>query len=630
MSGDQKLFHIDKDLEIGTVFEVSGNSLKIALDRKITELSRSYRGRVYAVGQIGSIIKIHTGRKILFATVSLLRLQSDEETAAITATTGSAPASPDRRVMVADLLGEAWWLTADKTLKFKRGISTYPLPLQAVHLITKEETEKLFESVESSRDDGVDCHVPIGDYVGATRVQCRADIDKLFSQHCAVLGSTGSGKSGTVASIIHSVLDHIAVEGQKLRPRIIILDPHGEYTSAFGEKATVFRAYDALAQGDVGASNLNLPYWLMSGDEFRTLVIGKTEFEATSQANTVYKALAHARMAEAGLARSAVDPIPEGFPEETHPQEPQIVTEGTEEETAEWQRRIASFDRDRPLPFRLDEFEAHIRNRQAKRWHGGRWQDKTQGDFQKEYASILDKFRVLRSDPRITFLMSEYDEDKPNLSAIISQFVGIGDGEAACLRIVDISGLPNEVAGPLSGAIARLLFQYKLHQSREERERDPVLLVCEEAHRYVPNRGEAQYSVAQDAIRRIAREGRKYGLGLMLVSQRPSDIEGTVISQCNSWIVLRLSNSADQEHVSRFLPDSLAGMTRMLPSLPRQEALFVGEAAAIPARIKIKSLPKSKLPNSNDISFSAAWSSEPPGKESINEVAGRMQGKNNS
>ena len=176
----------------------------------------------------------------------------------------------------------------------------------------------------------------------------------------------------------------------------------------------------------------------------------------------------------------------------------------------------------------------------------------------------------------------------------------------------------------MTGAIARLLFQYKLHQFREERESDPILFVCEEAHRYVPDHGDAQYEVAQSAIRRLAREGRKYGLGLMLVSQRPADIEGTVISQCNSWVVLRLSNSSDQEHVARFLPDSLSGMTKMLSSLPRQEALFVGEASAIPTRIRLRTLTTTQLPNSNDVSFAMGWLSEGMTQESLEEIAGRM------
>ncbi len=286
--------------------------------------------------------------------------------------------------------------------------------------------------------------------------------------------------------------------------------------------------------------------------------------------------------------------------------------------------QLASFDRDKPRPFRLAEFHAHITGRQAKRQQGAAWNDVAPSDFQKDYASILNKFRVLTTDPRVRFLMEEHGPDAPTLSEILSQFLNVDGADDACLKIIDISGLPNEVAGPLTGAIARLLFQYKLHQTRDERERDPVLFVCEEAHRYVPNRGDAQYEVAQTAIRRLAREGRKYGLGLMLISQRPSDIEDTVISQCNSWIVLRLANSSDQEHVSRILPDSLAGMTKMLSSLPRQEALFVGEAAAIPARIRLRTLTREQLPNSHDISFAEGWSSAGTTTVSLTSIVERM------
>ena len=545
-------FLMDTDLEIGTVFEVAGNAIKIALKRDITELTRSHSGRVYDVGQIGSVLKMHLGRRIIFATVRLLRLQSDEETAALLASNGKI-VDQDRRVIEADLLGEAWFNSADNELSFKRGVSTYPLPLQAVHLLTKEEVDKLYASAEKASEDGTDRLVPIGAYVGATRVQCRANIDKLFGHHCAILGSTGSGKSSAVAAVIHSILEHQCQPERKTRPCIILIDPHGEYASAFNGRAKVYRAYNALGQNPDGISTLKLPYWLMSSDEFRSLIIGKTEFEATSQANTVYKALAHSRMVEAGLTLSALGEVPNNIPAGQHPEEPMAMP-GVDIEN------IISFDRDKPRPFKLSEFRAHIEGRQSKRpAKAGGWETVSASEYQKDYSSILNKFRVLTSDPRVGFLMEEYGANAPSLADILSQFLNVDGADDSCLKIIDISGLPNEIAGPLTGAIARLLFQYKLHQTREERESDPILFVCEEAHRYVPNKGDAQYEVAQTAVRRLAREGRKYGLGLMLVSQRPSDIEDTVISQCNSWIVLRLANSSDQEHVSRILPDSLTG-----------------------------------------------------------------------
>ena len=621
-----KNFSVEKGLEIGTVFEVTGNSIKIALDKRITELTRGYQGRSYSVGQLGSIIKLHLGRKLIFATVSLLRLQSDEESAAIAASTGDHISSMDKRVLEADLLGEAWWDASDGSLDFRRGISTYPLPLQSVYLMTKAEVELLYSSVESSREDEINCHVEIGHYIGATRVPCRANIDKLFGQHSAILGSTGSGKSGTVASILHSVIRHEAAQDTPANPRIVIIDPHGEYGAAFGDEASIYRAFDAPSELGFEQANLKLPFWLMSSEEFRALVVGKTENEATSQSNIVYKALAHARMVEAGLILSADQIDLNDLGPETHPQEPIVKPSDDEEELAARLEAIGKFDRDKPRPFRLKEFIAHIEKLQTKRRTNAGWVDENATNLQK-FSSILDKVRVLKSDVRISFLMKDYLDDEPKLglSNVLSQFVTTSVGEQTKIKIVDISGLPNEVAGPLTGAIARLLFQYKLHQDRPSRELDPILLVCEEAHRYVPNRGEAQYAVAQEAVRKIAREGRKYGLGLMLVSQRPSDIEGTVISQCNSWIVLRLSNGQDQQHVSRFLPDSLNNMTSALSSLPRQEALFVGEAAALPARIKVLSLPVDKRPDSNDISFAKGWAEDVPDVDFLIQTSDRMQ-----
>ncbi|WP_217808053.1 ATP-binding protein [Halomonas sp. CSM-2] len=184
--------------------------------------------------------------------------------------------------------------------------------------------------------------------------------------------------------------------------------------------------------------------------------------------------------------------------------------------------------------------------------------------------------------------------------------------------------MPNEVAGPLTALVARLLFQYKVFQTQDEKEKDPILLVCEEAHRYVPDHGEAQYATAQGAIRRIAREGRKYGIGLMLVSQRPADVDSTVISQCGTWVVLRLTNSADQQHVARFLPDGLSGMVGALPILSQQEAIFVGEGAALPSRVRVRDLKKEQLPKSNTIPFAEGWANNRLDLAALEEISSRM------
>lgn len=601
-----KMFSESADLKFGKIVEVSGTSIRVEIDSTVTELTRTIEGRVYPVGQLASVVKIHYGRRILFAYVRMLRMKSE----LLLAQGISERLTPgdDSRVLDADLFAEGLWDTTNATLRYSRGVETYPLPLQSVYLTTADELETLYAAAESTHEqETVSPMVPLGEYVGANGALCRANIDKLFGQHCAVLGSTGSGKSGTVAAILHSVLEHRTIAEQPLTPRIVLLDPHGEYAAAFGEQAKVYRAYSAAAH-DEGAETdeLRLPYWLMSGDELRGLIIGKTEAEATSQNNIVYKALKHSRMVTSGIV--------EALPENALGELPPSYKAGHDVS------HELKFDRDKPIYFSLKEFGRHIDEVQGRKENSNA---KLAESSRKSQDSLLDKLSVLESDPRLAFLMTSAAGE--SLQTILQQFIGTPD-DAGRVCIIDMSGLPNEVAGPLSAAIARTLFNYKVWQSRVERERDPILLVCEEAHRYVPDRGEAQYRDAQDAIRRIAREGRKYGLGLMLVSQRPADVESTVLSQCNSWIVLRLTNGTDQEHVARFLPDSLVGLTKILSSLSRREAVFVGEAAALPARIKIRELIPSKRPQSADLKFSTGWSAVPLNDDELATVISRWTG----
>ncbi len=611
-------FDLISELKIGHIVEVSGTTIKIELSGDVTELTRTYEGRVYPIGQIGSIVKVHFGRRLVFGFVTLLRMRSEE----LPEVVNPIPPDADQRIMEVELFAEGIWNVADQKLRFVRGVTTYPLPRQGVFLLTRQETVQLYSAAEGQqRVDNYDPLVSFAHYVGADNALCRANIDKMFGMHCAVLGSTGSGKSGAVAALLHSMLEHKAVPERDCRPRIVIIDPHGEYGHAFGDRAVVYRAYNPLGTEEAEGTPIKLPYWLMSADEFRMLVIGKTEQEATSQNNIVYKAITYARMVAADL----VEPSPKSYvgtaPTDGRDHDAPRPMDGVTDE------QLTQFDRDKPRPFSLEEFYNHIVYLQAARVQNGTLNKVTATDFSKLFRSILDKLSVLRQDPRIKFLMKELTSESPSLGKIIEQLVGNiddSDGGKPDIRILDISGLPNEVAGPLSAMLARLLFQYKVYQTTEERKCDPVVLVCEEAHRYVPNRGEAEYAAAQSSIRRIAREGRKYGIGLMLVSQRPADVESTVISQCGTWLVLRLTNVADQQHVARFLPDGLSGMTKALPNLAQQEAIFVGEGAAMPARIRIRDLTEEQLPKSETAKFAQGWSMDRLSEDEIEAIAKRM------
>ena len=556
-------------LSIGTVIEVSGSQVVVELDRSIKELSRVYGGDVYDIGQFGSIIKVHFGRRLIYAMVRRLRMKSDYE--AEHGITGSE--STDERIIEADLIGEGEIRDSagDSNrgeVVFGRGVATYPLPQQTVYLTPKVELGSIYSGTP---DSGID----IGEHVGTGGVRCYADMNELLGKHTAILGTTGSGKSAAVAAIVHSILEKKAEQGYaRWNPRIVILDPHDEYRSAFPQGGVI--------SPDDGT--LQLPYWLLSLQETIDMLIGRTEYVATSQANIVKDALAQAR--QAGAAEL-------GLPDD-------------------------SVTVDSPVPYSLNEFRASIEDSKPP-----------QASRQESHNTILEKLRVLRDDSRMNFMMNEWasatigDDGKPDnpLVGVMMRLFGSGQNP----RIVDLSGIPNEIAGIVSGVIARTLFNWKIWQTAEERRSGPIVFVCEEAHLYVPNRGDAQYAGAQSAVRRLVREGRKYGVGLVIVSQRPSEIDPTVLSQCSSWIVLRIGNEVDRQHVRAALPDSMEGFTEMLASLRRQEALFLGQATALPSRIRIRDLDKGQLPASQDIDFDAGWRGEDESVDAVRMVAERWQ-----
>lgn len=571
-----------ENLAIGTIVEVDGTHLVAELDPGIAELSRVYAGDIYAVGQFGSIVRIHFGRRIIYGYVCRLRMKADYDRER-----GLPPTvSPTARVVEADLFGEGEWTCSNAStagewsLEFERGVSTFPLPQQKVYLTPKSELAYVY----GHRGEAA---VEIGEHVGAGGTPCYADINELLGKHTAVLGSTGTGKSATVAAVLHAILNRGTSRGyEKWNPLIVLLDPHNEY-------GTAFPGHTRLSTDE---GTLKLPYWLLSLDETVSLLVGKTEFVATSQANLIKNALLKARQESANSLGIEPDqitvdsPVPYVLGDATGldlfgKRNGQLVTGGF----------VGAINEQRPPG-----------------------QDKKQHE---EFYKVLRKLETLQRDSRVAFMLTPWEENGDPIADVLSQFLGNG----APLRVVDLSGVPNEVAGAASAAIARTLFSVKLWQAPAERATSPVLLVCEEAHRYVPDRGEAQYQAAQDAIRRLAKEGRKYGIGLMLVSQRPSEVEATVLSQCNSWLVLRITNDTDREHVRSVLPDALAGLTKVLSGLRRREAIFVGQAAMLPSRILITFLESHQLPKSQDIDFDKGWQSDAATPEGLALIGKRWR-----
>ena len=374
-----------ENLSIGTIIEVDGSHIVAELKPGITDLSRIYGGDIYPIGQFGSIVKIHYGRRIIFAFVGRLRMKAEYELER-----GIAPqAASDERVIEADLFGEGEWLNDTSTtppgwkLKFDRGVATYPLPQQTVYLTPKRELRSIY-------GHGSGPSVQLGEHVGTGGTRCYAEMNELLGKHTAILGSTGAGKSGTVAAVLHSLLERGREEGlANWKPRIVVLDPHNEYSEAFP-------GHQRLSTDD---GSLTLPYWLLNFAETVALIIGKTEFVATSQANIVKKALSQARIE--GAATLDLD--------------------------------SARITVDSPVPYKLAKFIDVVKADKPP-----------QPSKQDSHNSILEKLDVLTRDARVAFLMKEWDgTNQDPFPAILSQIVSEGEQP----KIVDLSGVPNEVAG---------------------------------------------------------------------------------------------------------------------------------------------------------------------------------------
>ena len=423
-----------ENLAIGKIIEVDGTHIVAEMDVKITELSRVYGGDVYPIGQFGSIVKIHFGRRLIYAYVGRLRMKAEfeKERGIVTA------ASPDERVIEADLFGEAEWIRDTRStppqwkLEFERGVSTFPLPQQTVYLTPKSELRDIY-------GEGKGATILLGVHVGSGETPCYAEMNELLGKHTAILGSTGAGKSGTVAAVLHGLLERGDLKKyEKWHPRIVILDPHNEYGRAFPDAGRL----------STDEKSLKLPYWMLDLQETVALFIGKTEHAATSQTNVVKNALIRAREKGAILLNISPEKITVDSPI------PYVLGDPTE----------------------LDEFGKKGGVLYAEGFIGEINQQRPNNQNRKdheEYNKVIRKIETLLHDATMNFMMEAWDNKIDPFGDVISQLLGKGNP----VRIVDLSGIRNDVAGIASAVIARTLFNYKLWQSQEERESDPVVLV---------------------------------------------------------------------------------------------------------------------------------------------------------
>lgn len=575
---------------LGKVVSVSGSTISIYLSQTVSSGLAIINGTTYKIGQVGSFVKMPQGYKDLYGVVSEV----------------GAEAAPERledspyetgRWIKAQLVGESVGSS------FERGISQHPNVGDIVHLVTEKDLKRIYGTDDEK-------HVEIGRLSSAENITVKVDIEKLVTRHSAVLGSTGSGKSTTVASLLRSISGNSHGQSGYPSARILLIDIHGEYSSALSDVASVFRI-----NPNKGENKLSIPYWALDAEELVTFLFGGM---SDTQAIHVMDKITELKMQSVrnfkfeGVEETTLTmdtPVPYSLKKLWHDLiVPELMT-------------LEGEQRDQPAL--VEDGDAETLKEPRYEPHGmgakGPFLNTSAPGIKRQLRSLRSKLLnrqydfLLHPDAWEPELDGEVKEDLPSL---LKSWLG----HDKPITILDLSGVPSPVLVRLIGSIFKIIYT-ALFWSREKSEggRDrPLLIVMEEAHRYL--RGDKNNANA--VVQQIVKEGRKYGVGAMIVSQRPSEVDETVLSQCGTFFGLRLSNPTDRAKVKGTLPDNLAGLMDMLPVLRTGEAIITGEAATLPIRTRI-TLPE-KRPNSSDPEISVQWKEDRRSPDYMDDIYKQM------
>lgn len=538
---------------IGHIIDVQGGLLSATLteDEQGRTPTVTIGDEDILIGQIGSYVAIRQNDVNIVAIVTRMTEQE-----ALAAPTIETPGEDTARLPFAKRIAR---LTPIGSIladgQFSRGVGRYPTTGAEVHALGTADIAKMFERFQSKR-------FSVGTVATHPSLKVCLDPSSLFGRHLAILGQTGSGKSWTVASLVQRT---VAVMP---RAHIIILDLHGEYCWKREDKSHCY-AFDESVVRHVDARELEIPYWLMTYAELCDLLIDRTEQAAHNQTAFFRDTLRQLREKEKtplGLNRVTVDT---------------------------------------PVYFSLEELLSTVRAKNTERVKGERG-DK-QGDMFGAFDRFLVRIESRMNDVRYDFLLKpKARTNSASLSAMLRDFVGLGTQKAA-VTVIDLSSVPFDVRPTVAAQIGRLAFEFN-YWNPKYRE-FPLLLMCEEAHAYIPRAAESQFAGARKSMERIAKEGRKYGVGLAVVSQRPHEVSETVLAQCGTFICLRITNPDDQAYVRSLVPESEGDLVSVLAGLGRGEALVLGEAVPLPTRLQFDKPDPS--PNSDDIDYYKQWNEGP-------------------
>ena len=476
------------------------------------------------------------------------------------------------------LIGTFRTVDGDKKNTFKRGADSFPQIDRECYVVDAANLQRFMGILGADFPENE--RLKLGMFVADRSAEAIVSGDKFFQRHAAILGSTGSGKSYAVALILE--------RAAKLKfPNIIVFDMHGEYAPLADAKNGGFAKRLRIAgPGDLenpGDDALFLPYWLLNRDEMLSMILDRSDQNAPNQASrfTLHVRTLKQRTLEAE-------------------RKPEVVK---------------TFTVDSPVPYLIKDLVALLDADNTTKGQGKSGQP-VKGDWEDKLTRFLSRLEAKLDDRRYGFMFTP--PAKANAYGWLATQVAHLLASNGCdgIKVIDFSEVPSDVLPVVTGTLARLLYDVQFWM--DPAKRTPVTLLCDEAHLYLPVRDDADAVQRQalGAFERIAKEGRKYGFSLLVVSQRPSDVSKTILSQCNNFLSLRLTNDTDQAVIKRLMPDSLAGLTSILPLLDTGEALMLGDAVLLPSRIRLDK--PAITPDSATRDFWKEWGEQAPDVAAIN------------
>jgi DNA helicase HerA-like ATPase len=575
---------------LGVVMNVNSSSVEVEISKDIPTAAPIIDGRLYKIGQIGTFVKFPVGSLTLFGIVSSV---------------SNTPKSLDiesyepnygSRFLQVNLIGEKVG-----SRDFQKGVGTFPTINDEVHIVTEEDLRAIYSN-KSER------FLEIGTHSSSKNLPVYIDPHNLILRHAAILGSTGSGKSNTTANLIKRML------GKYPGSRVVLIDPHGEYSAAFSDTSKVFKINSQT-------SPLFIPFWAMTFDELTFFLVGRPEGQERPEDKQLREKIVQLKKDNACRIKSgAIDvnyitadsPIPFNIKELWHDMDREVngtySVSNEQDQTRANEKLVDKGDFSKLIPAK---FEAYSPTNSAP------YKSKKQTMY-----SYVGKIYSRLKDSRYNFMFNPddyYDVDSPNdLDHLLREWINHDHR----LTILDLSGVPFELIDISVGLITRFLYDSMYWGRNEEytgRNR-PLLMVYEEAHSYLPKSENSShiYGYARRAVEKIFKEGRKFGIGSIVVTQRPSEISETILAQVGTFIALRLTNSSDKNTVQSAAPNNMSSLMELLPSLRIGEAIIIGEAISIPTRVTIDLV--EPRPSSNDPDLISSWS-KPFNKDVDNYVS---------